>query len=153
MVLYDIKRLVRDIKQDDLYNLFEPTFKSRTGFEMQNYLVSKSDEMRIDVISNEIYGTSDEADVLLSINEIDNPLNIKEGDVIMFVTYETLQEYRVETIDNKEATNKLLNANKSTRKDSNRQNYVESGLVLTPTVKEVPQPPVKVEDTKIVIGG
>ena len=153
MILYDIKRLVRDVRQDNLYNLFEPTFKSREGFEMQKYLVSKSDEMRMDVICNEIYGSTDEVDVLLSINEIDNPLNVKEGDVIMFVTYETLQEYRVETIDNKEATNKLLNANKSTRKDSNRQNYVESGLVLTPTVKEVPQPPVRVEDTKIVIGG
>jgi len=153
MILYDIKRLVRDVRQDNLYNLFEPTFKSREGFEMQRYLVTKSDEMRMDVICNEIYGSTDEVDVLLSINEIDNPLNVKEGDVIMFVTYETLQEYRVETIDNKEATNKLLNANKSTRKDSNRQNYVESGLVLTPTVKEVPQPPVRVEDTKIVIGG
>ncbi|NBO23326.1 hypothetical protein EBU94_08320 [bacterium] len=120
---------------------------------MQSYLVSKSDEMRIDVISNEIYGTVDEADVLLSINEIDNPLNIKEGDVIMYVSYETLQEYRIATIDNKEATDKLLNANKSTKKDTNRKNYVESGLVLTPTVQEVPQPPVKIENTQIVIGG
>jgi hypothetical protein len=153
MIIYDIKRLVRDVIQDNLYNLFEPTFKSRTGFQMQTYLVSKSDEMRIDVISNEIYGTPDECDVLLSINDIDNPLNIKEGDSIMYVNYETLQEYRIETIDNKEATDRLLNANKSTRKDPNRKNYVESGLVLTPTVQEVPQPPVKIENTQIVIGG
>lgn len=153
MVLYDINRLVRDIRQDNLYDLFEPTFKSRNGFQMQTYLVTKSDEMRIDVIANEIYGTPNEADVLLSINGIDNPLNIKEGDTIMYVNYDTLQEYRVETIDNKEASNKLLNANKSTRKDPNRKNYVESGLVLTPTVQEVPQPPVRIENTQIVIGG
>jgi hypothetical protein len=153
MFLYDINRLVRDIRQDNLYDLFEPTFKSRNGFQMQTYLVTKSDEMRIDVISNEIYGTPNESDVLLSINGIDNPLNIKEGDSIMYVDYETLQEYRVETIDNKEASNRLLNANKSTRKDTNRKNYVESGLVLTPTVQEVPQPPVRIENTQIVIGG
>ncbi len=153
MVLYDINRLVRDIRQDNLYDLFEPTFKSRNGFQMQTYLVTKSDEMRIDVIANEIYGTPNEADVLLSINGIDNPLNIKEGDAIMYVNYDTLQEYRVETIDNKEASNRLLNANKSTRKDPNRKNYVESGLVLTPTVQEVPQPPVRIENTQIVIGG
>jgi hypothetical protein len=92
MVVYDIDRLIRDIRQDNLYDLFEPTYRTRTGFAMESFLVSREQEMRIDLVCNEIYGSVDEVDVIMSINQIDNPLNIKEGDTIMFVNYETLQE-------------------------------------------------------------
>jgi hypothetical protein len=45
-----------------------------------------------------------------------------------------------------------LNVNKSTKKDTNRQKYVDQNFNLPPTVKQVPDAPVKIENGQIVIG-
>ena len=78
MDLYDLNKLIIDTNQlvgtynsqgfsDDintsglsvgtgLYNLFDPTFKLNVGYALTKYIVQKEDEMRIDIISNNIYG-------------------------------------------------------------------------------------------------
>ena len=77
MKIYDIDNL----KKDDTgnYDLSQLTFKHRNDVEMYSYVVQQGEEMRIDLISESIYGSIEYVDILMHINYIDNPLNIKEG--------------------------------------------------------------------------
>lgn len=152
MILYDLDKLIRDPKQDDLYNLFDPTFKLNTGYNLREFIVSPEQEMRIDLVCKEIYDSVDQVDFLCNLNNIDNPLNIKEGDSILYCNYGAISDFRVKITDNNDVRAKLLNVNKSTKKDNNRQRYVEQNFALPPNMKQVPDSAVKIENGQIVIG-
>ena len=152
MKLYDLDKLTRDTKQDNLYNIFDPTFKMNRGYKLTQYVVSPEQEMRIDLISNSIYGNSDYCDFILDINDIDNPLNIMDGDILIYTEFASIDEYRIKTVDNNNARARLLNANKTSRKDNARKQYVEDNYSLPPTFLETPAASVRIESNQIVIG-
>ena len=152
MKLYDLDKLTRDTKQDNLYNIFDPTFKMNRGYKLTQYVVSPEQEMRIDLISNSIYGNSDYCDFILDINDIDNPLNIMDGDILIYTEFASIDEYRIKTVDNNNARARLLNANKTSRKDNARKQYVEDNYSLPPTFLETPAASVRIENNQIVIG-
>ena len=152
MKLYDLDKLIRDTKQDNLYNFFDPTFKMNIGINLQQHVVAPEEEMRIDLVCNNIYNSIEQVDFLLDLNDIDNPLNIMEGDQILYASVTAIPEYRVKTIDNNNARAQLLNANKSSRKDDNRKKYLDESYVLPPTFVETPEAPVKILNNQIVIG-
>lgn len=175
MKIYDLNKLVKDPKQlvgkyvnqgftdtistsgtsigDSLYNFFDPTFKMNIGINLQQHTVAPEEEMRIDLVCKSVYNNSvDEVDFLLDLNDIDNPLNIMAGDLIYYAVVTAIPEYRITVIDNNDVRAKLLNANKSTRKDSSRKKYVDSNYALPPTFTETPTPPVKIENNQIIIG-
>lgn len=152
MKLYDLDKLIRDPKQDNLYNLFDPTFKLNLGYNLREFIVGPEQEMRIDLVCQEIYKSVDQVDFLCDLNNIDNPLNIKEGDSILYANYDAISNFRVTIVDNNESRAKLLNVNKSSKKDSNRQKYVEQNFALPPNMKQVPDSAVKIENGQIVIG-
>jgi len=152
MKLYDLDKLIRDKKQDNLYNLFDPTFKMVKGYKLTQYVVSPEDEMRIDLISKSMYGDINQCDFILDVNDIDNPLNIMVGDILIYPEFATIGEYRIQVVDNNNARALLLNANKSSRKDDARKKYVEENYSLPPTYLETPVASVRIENNQIVIG-
>lgn len=153
MKLYDIDKLKRDINQDNLYDLFSPTYKGAKGYQQGTYVVSPEEEMRVDLVSNSVYKSVDYVDFICNLNEIDNPLNIMEGDFLLTAPLESIDIYRANNVDVSEARRSLLNANKSTKIDENRKQYIEQNYALPPTFLDVPTDPVKVENNQIVIGG
>lgn len=142
MEFFDIKTLVRDDNQDGLYDLFAETFVFR-GIDTttSQYTVQREQEMRIDLVSNDVYKSLEYIDFILNLNDIDNPLNIMSGDTILYIDTEFVDTYRVTT---KEAAtrNTFVNANKTTKKDPNRQEYVENNYQLPPTFLDTPQSPI-----------
>ena len=153
MTIYDLDSLVRDEYQSNLYDFFNPTFLMNSGFQLNIYNVLPEEEMRIDIICNNIYKNIDNIDVLLSINDIDNPLNIMAGDVLYYPDYSIINQYRINLSDNITARNQLINSNKSTRIDSNRKTYIEQNYSLPPTVLETPDKAVKIQNNQIILGG
>lgn len=142
MELFDIKSLVRDENQDGLYDLFAETFVLKeTNTTVNQYVVQREQEMRVDLITNDIYKNINYVDFILDINDIDNPLNIMSGDTIYYVDSEFIDNYRV-TSKEIATRNTLLNANKSTKKDNNRQEYIENNYQLPPTFLDSPQSPI-----------
>jgi hypothetical protein len=152
MKLYDLDKLIRDTKQDNLYNFFDPTFKMNIGINLQSHVVAPEEEMRIDLVCNNIYNSTEQVDFLLDLNDIDNPLNIMSGDNILYASITAIPEYRIKTIDNNNARAKLLNANKSSRRDDNRKKYLDENYALPPTFVESPEAPVKISNNQIIIG-
>jgi hypothetical protein len=127
---------------------------------LNKYVVQKGEEMRIDLVMMSIYddvSVLNEMDVLLFINNIDNPLNIKEGDDIYYPAVEALSSYRYTFEPSSRAGENIRKAlavpNKTAQKDSNRRKFVENGYSLPPVVLDESKPPVRLEDDKIVIGG
>ena len=153
MKIYDIDTLIPDRNQDVLFNLFVRTYQFQFDFPVQSYVVPFENAMRIDLVCQDIYSNStDEIDILLNINNIDNPLNIMEGDVLVYPPLTAVTEYRVTDKQREENRNLLVNPNKSTRKDDARQKYVENNYTLPPNLAIEPKPQVKVENDRLIIG-
>lgn len=151
MNIYDIDKLKKN--PDGSYDLTQLTFNSRSDVEFFSYTVQSGEEMRMDLVCQSIYGDVEFIDVIMHINNIDNPLNIKEGTTIKYPPSNKLQLFRIEEEKKDDVQKKLANPNKSTRKDNNRKKYIEQGYSLPPVVLEKPVDPVRVTDDGISIGG
>lgn len=126
------------------------------------YRVLPWQEMRIDLVMSSIYGDDSFAmeamDVILTINQIDNPLNIKAGTIIYFPkSLDSIDDFRYqdsEFIGERENGLELLGkANKNTRIDKKRKAFIENGYALPPTVNRTPVDPVRIESGSFVAGG
>lgn len=166
----DFKSLNEYIRFDsgnDIYDLFTSTFVYRDDIALSEYVVERDFDMRLDLIFEKVYNLEPnevglylgDMDVICYINNIDNPLNIKEGSVIKYPTdLGNIREFRVLDID-KDLNNKskikerLSFPNKSTRKDKSREDFIKNGYSLPPVVLETPRPPVFIKDGKFNIGG
>ncbi len=168
----DIKSLNQQIRKDSnqggLFNFFKQTIRAGVPVdEFREYTVGIEDEMRIDLIMQKIYDLSptsamdyyEHVDVLLSLNNIDNPLNIPQGTIIRYpVDLNLLDAFRVYIEDsNERVRDKLakptLVPNKNTRKDKSRTDYLKNGGALPPTVRDNPKPPVRLTGDKYSVGG
>jgi hypothetical protein len=116
------------------------------------YIVQPHEEGRIDLVIDSIYGDYDgksyeDIDVLLYLNNIDNPLSILSGMAIVYPSKDDIDDYRYSKSD--EITeirpSKASRFNKTSNSDPNRS--------YPPTSNPTPKPPVTVENGKIIIGG
>ena len=151
MKMWDLDKLVRDENQDDLYDLFAQTYKSQPDYQFEEYIVGVEEEMRIDLISQKLYGNVDQVPFLLHFNQITNPLNIKANDVIRYCNLDVLSEFQ-ESPEGKLLAPKIVGTNKSTRKDPNRQKFVENDFALPPNLLDAPQSSINIVGNKLVIG-
>lgn len=152
MIIFDLNILERDPNQEDLYDLSQVTYKEISGYPLYAHVVESYEEMRIDLISEKCYQSTEYIDFLLSFNDIDNPLNIKEGDIINYIDSSYVDLFRVVSQKPKVLRKQLLNPNKQTRKDTNRQAYIEEDFSLPPTLLETPVESVQIKGNTILIG-
>jgi hypothetical protein len=142
------------------YNIAAPSFIWDTGYNFESYIVPKEEEMRIDLVINSMYnGVFDfkDLDVILYLNNIDNPLNIIEGMVLIYPIIDDFDQFRYtengEPAFNKDITKTLSVPNKTTRIDPNRQNYIDNGYSLPPVVNTESKSPIVTDSSNIIIGG
>ena len=150
MEIYDISILKRDPNQDNLYNLTESTFADQQS-TLSELIVTREQEMRPDLISYFLYRSVDYVDFLFNINGIDNPLNIKQGDVILYDSIDRIGLYRISPNTSDDRKRTLLSPNKSSVKDPNRIKYVEDEYQLPPTFLETPTSPISTSGNQITI--
>lgn len=152
MEIWDLTSLARDRNQDDLYDLFDITFRNQGAFPLEEYIVEKDEEMRIDLISLKLYGNVNQVGFLLNLNEISNPLNIKERDIIRWCSLDSIDTLKESPTD-KQLAPTISGVNKSTRKDPNREKFVENDFELPPNLLEKPQSSINIIGNTLVIGG
>jgi len=168
----DIKSLNEQIRSSgknpgSLFNLFRPTIKYGGGDEIQfgTYVVQEGDEMRIDLVMQNMYELSptdigiylENVDVILTLNNIDNPLNIVKGMVLRYPELGSFDSFRIQNDEEsknkkKSLAQKLGKPNKKTKVDPKRKKYLED-VVLPPTVNPKPKAAVRVEGSSFKIGG
>ena len=102
---------------------------SANGIQYSSYRVQKGEEMRIDLVCKSIYGNIDYVDIILNVNNISNPLNIKEGTVIIYPDQSNIELLRFTEKAVRDDAKIVSNPNKSNRIDPTRQKYVEVGSI------------------------
>ena len=152
---------IRREKRGNLYNLFDPNL-IWSNQNLAEYEVKDEEFMRPDLLMSALYEESFSSianlDVILYINDIDNPLSIRPGMIIYYPTSQDVLDlfrYEMQTYDLSETNVKkqLVVPNKSTRKDPARKDYLENGYSLPPTVLDKPKDPVRIQGDNILIGG
>ena len=143
------------------YTIEAPAFIYDKNVTLNQYTVQKGEEMRLDLVIKSIYDDDYyymAADVLLYINGIDNPLNIKEGQVILYPSFDDSDAFRYSNLAAKSDTGRgvqqtMAVPNKTTRVDSNRSKFLSENYSLPPVLLKKSDPPVKLSDTKFIVGG
>ena len=118
-----------------LYNFYYPVLAYvdvKIDQSLGTYIVQQGEEMRMDLVMMSIYDDASvlkSMDVLLFINNIDNPLNIMVGDIIYHPPLDVLDSYRYTFEPSSRAGENVRKAlavpNKTTKKDGNRRKFVE----------------------------
>lgn len=154
MRFYEIDKLKRDTKQDNLYNMFQVTYRDfQDPTRPLNPLeVMEEETMRMDLLSKRVYLEDSYIDVLCHVNSIDNPLNIMAGDNIFYPLQGFIETLKTDDVYVEAVPGLLLNAEKTTAIDENRKQYVEANYSLTPTANPVPKESVRIVGESIVIG-
>ena len=166
MDIFSLYKTVKFSSADNTYNLFEPTILFLND-GLNEYTVTGTDEMRIDLViqnmynlePNSTYNILENIDVILRLNNIDNPLSVKSGMILKFPPIGKFEDFRYsESLE--ETSNNVTkqlgvrnNISKVTRVDPNRQNYIENDYSLSPVVLDTPREPVRIIDGKFSIGG
>ncbi len=150
MKLHDITSLKRNESQSNLYDLSEPTFNFTSTRYFERTILPE-EEMRIDLVSYNLYGSSDYADILLRVNDIINPLNIKSGDVIIYPDASSLLSFRVTPPTPADERATLLNSTRANIRDPRRTQFLENNIRTAPTVLQVPQSPIQINNDSIII--
>lgn len=150
MNLHDISILKRSASQSDLYDLFEPTF-AFTSTRFFERTILPEEEMRFDLISFNLYGSTDYVDILLSVNQIINPLNIKSGDVIIYPDAASLASFKITPKTSSTERPTLINGSRANIRDPRRQDFLENNIRLSPTLLQVPQSPIQINNDSIII--
>jgi len=145
--------------------LTTPSFIYREDKISGEYKVKREHEMRVDLLFQDIYNLEpnevgvylENIDILLYINNIDNPLSIKEGMILKFPNISNFGEFRISLStleeDKLSIREQIIVPNKSTRKDKDREKFKSNNYSLPPVVLETPRAPVRISNGKFSVGG
>lgn len=147
-----------------MVDLFTPNLAFDGRYELGKYVVQPGQAGRMDLIMDDIYDTTNyslysDIDVILYINNIDNPLSVRPGMEILYPTRDNLESFRYtpnqdsnDSFESDIVSRKLMYPNKTTNVDPARKKFLEE-VSVPPTVNASPRPPVVVDEGKIIIGG
>lgn len=77
-------KIKRNPEQDNLFDIFQKNIVNNNLLPLKIYIVPREYEMRLDRISQHIYGSPDYVEELMVLNNIINPYSVKEGQYIYF---------------------------------------------------------------------
>jgi len=152
MNINDLNLLKRDPNQGDLYDLTQNNLKFVPNLQGSYFVLSDEEEMRVDLVSYAIYDDVDNVDYILSLNDIDNPLNLMSGDYIKWINPTQLNAIEINVSKVDTVSLGLINTNKKTQVDPARQAYVSNGYSFPPTFNEAGGPPAAISGNTIILG-
>jgi len=127
-------RLKRDPKQETLFDVFQKNIVNNQTIPLNVYIVPREFEMRLDRISEYIYGVPDYVEELMTLNNIISPYSVKEGQYIYYCDVNYL--YNLYTRDELSDQNEIKR--QELMKASKPKREVTAGdknKLLAPTIK------------------
>lgn len=155
MELYDITSLKKTTRSGSNYDLFEVRYERPDSPDgdigMLPYVVKRGEDMRMDLISISIYGTTEYVDFLCFINNISNPLNVKARDTIIYVIADNIESFKVR-VKSDDVIQAIAKSNRATKPDASREEYLSNNLSLPPNILEKPVEQIIVAGDLIKLG-
>lgn len=128
--------------------------------DLEEYTVQENEDMRFDLIILSIYEDKmyyEYLDVILYINNIDNPLNVRYGQKILYPSREDLDLFRIDIESTELLGDKKVNINgnhsKINRVDKNRADFINNNYTLNPVQSTDNQGSVSLEGNSLKITG
>lgn len=154
--------------EDEIYGGYkfsfsQPNIKIKSEVELINvHLVREDEEMRLDIISNLYYGSTDYIDLILKTNSISNPFSIKAGQFLLIPEKDSAEQFRkkIKKISNKPRT-QFTEGKRLSEKDSNRMKFLAekskskpngSSENLPPNMLKSDQSAKEIKDDRIILG-
>lgn len=132
----------------EVYDLTKDSFRYNNS-ELFITSIDRESEMRLDFISSVFLGTSDDIDVLCFINDILDPLHVKDGDNIIYPSANEVDGFRISESDG-DNIRKVISLNRNSKRvDNDRKNDIVN---LPPTVNQSDYSPIDVSNGMITIG-
>lgn len=158
---YNYLALLELDKTRDIYNLFITTY-SGLSVNLFVFVTERKHEMRLDIISNELYETTEYVGDLCQINNIVNPFSIRANDIIFYPNVEDLNDLskvkesiRQSGIEEliSAAKSDLIKALKKKKPDPNKKRFNDKRNEdqLPPTVLPDNTPTTVIDNNKIKI--
>lgn len=119
------------------YDLTSPA--SSVSYSLSNSfvnVVTRSTEMRLDRICNNLYGRTDYVHHLMKANQIMNPFAIKSGDVIAWADINDMDAMVVSTQEGEDQRKQLVDEFKRSQVDSTRVTFLRSKAATAATSAE-----------------
>jgi hypothetical protein len=113
-------KLIRDPSKDNLYNLQQWTVAYNIDVNIYEHIVTQQEEMRLDTVCYNLYGSYSFFEELMTINNIKNPWSIKQGDIVYFLQNDDMNRLYLKEPVNPNDYKKLIDPTKNTKNDSNR---------------------------------
>jgi hypothetical protein len=155
MELYDITSLKKTTISGSNYDLFEVRYERPDtpdgDIGMLPYVVKRGEDMRMDLISISIYGTTEYVDFLCFINNISNPLNVKARDTIIYVIPGNIDSFKVK-VKSDDVIQAVAKSNRATKPDASREEYLSNNLSLPPNILQKPVEQIIVAGDLIKLG-
>jgi len=134
-----VNNLKKD-KKTGLYDITKSVYTYKDNIAIYPYVVEKEDEMRMDLISYKLYKTTEHTAFLCRLNNIINPLNIKDNTLLIYTDESEIQSFTPPNDSFVEEVKQVfININKKRRIDANREKYnkkKDSDITLPPVFKE-----------------
>ncbi len=148
MKIFDLDNIINIKQYGKLYDLFQNNYTYNKRDIELIYVVEREMESRIDLICNKLYSNVDNIDFILNYNNIDNPLNIMENDIIRYVDSFKIDGSKI--LNNIDESNKVRILNNNTSiVDNNRKEYLNR--LNSPVYNKTPYRPVTSGNGKITI--
>jgi hypothetical protein len=155
MKVPDLDKLKKTTRSGSLYDLFEVRFQfpefASAQLSPRLYTVKRGEEMRMDLICQSIYGKTDYIDFLCFINNISNPLNIPLNKIIVYYPEENISAFIFEPKSD-DITKVIAQANRGTKPDPSREQFLDNNLTLPPNILEQPVEQIVIKGSQIRIG-
>jgi len=152
-----IDKLERDREQGGLYDLYVTYFTNNKRIIVYGYKVQRGESMRIDNICNKIYKNLNHLTFLMDLNNILNPLTIKDGDLIFYVNEDDIPSFKAPAEEGAKIRDKVINKAISDKKqqiDKARQDYVKKRKqvdALPPNIKQTSSQAISVDNGVVKI--
>lgn len=149
--------LTRDPNQDNFYDLFVQNYTiPNSTVTLNPYLVDRTRNMRLDLVCVDLYGDVSNLQLMMKLNNIENPFGIQEGDLLLWVDVKSIST--VQTIDPKivqNASNNLIAAFKASYTDPARAAYLNNRGKdnLPPNILPDSANKIQISNNQIVVGG
>lgn len=150
-----LERLSKDL--NNFYDLFVQHYGTiNEDIVINVFTVDRTREMRLDLVCNDVYGDIQNLQLLMQINNIENPFGIKEGDLLLWVDVKDLS--KMNAVDPKiisDNRDSLITAFKASVTDPSRARYLDGRGIdnLPPTILDQNAPKIYIQNNQIVIGG
>lgn len=103
---------------EDMYNFLDKTFEIPSSFKFDVIKVTSQYVARPDLLSYDIYGTDLYVDVICKLNDISNPFELNEGDMIVIPSAADITSFFVKPIilEQNDKENNILKAKQKQEK-------------------------------------